>query len=71
MRVFNKRYWPHQFRLERPERSVWQQYTKDPALTEIESWCYDNIKSRDWNNVGYYFVFKQGADATAFALRWS
>jgi hypothetical protein len=58
MRVLNKKYWPHQV-----EVSVLN-------ANEVERWCYERFKSSEWRNVGRYFAFKQGADATAFALRW-
>jgi len=58
MRVLNKKYWPHQV-----EVSVLN-------ADEVERWCYERFKSGNWRNVGRYFAFKQGADATAFALRW-
>lgn len=57
MRVLNKKYWPHQVFV--------------AASQDAERWCYDNFKSSEWRNVGRYFAFKQGADATAFALRWA
>lgn len=57
MRVLNKKYWPHQVFVS--------------ASQDAERWCYDNLKSSEWRNVGRYFAFKQGADATAFALKWS
>lgn len=63
MRVFNKKYWPHQVRLngKGTERSV----------DLLERWCYDNFKSANWTNIGYYFVFKREQDLTFFSLRWS
>lgn len=69
MRVFNKKYWPYQVRLSPPrdEPSVWH---TDTTLKEIERWCYQNVKSKNWNNSKYYFVFKEGKDATMFSLRW-
>ena len=60
MRVFNKKYWPHQILIEDRRDSIY----------ELEHWCYDNFASRNWRNVGYYFVFKNGSEATAFALKW-
>ena len=60
MRVLNKKYWPHQFRIS----------NKDVA--ELERWCYDNIKhSGDWRNYGKMFAFKRQDDATLFALKWT
>ena len=57
MRVLNKKYWPHQVFVDDKQSA--------------ERWCYENFKSSEWRNVGRYFAFKQGADATAFALRWA
>lgn len=56
MRVLNKKYWPHQVEV--------------ANMQDAERWCYERFKSSNWRNVGRYFAFKQGADATAFALRW-
>jgi len=58
MRILNKRYWPHQI-------------TTGDDVEAKERWCYENLRSRDWRNVGSYFAFKRGEDATLFALRWS
>lgn len=60
MRILNKKYWPHQTRIE-----------GNFSVDELEGWCYNNIKRPDWRNVGYYFVFRNGRDATMFMLRWS
>lgn len=57
MRVLNKKYWPHHVSVKEP---------RDAA----ERWCYENIKSSEWRNVGPYFAFKRSGDATMFALRW-
>lgn len=54
MRVLNKKYWPYQVVVKDFEKS--------------ERWCYQNIKSSEWRNVGSYFAFKSGHDATMFAL---
>ena len=59
MRVLNKKYWPHHINL-------------TPLKIEgAERWCYDNLKSSQWRNVGTYFAFKDPHDATLFALRWA
>ena len=63
MRVYNKRYWPHQYRM-LPKEDAWAQ------KSELERYCYDNFKSGNWRNDGLYFVFKRQADATLFLLRW-
>lgn len=57
MRVLNKKYWPHHI------------VVKDVA--GAERWCYDNLKSSEWRNVGKYFAFKSSADATMFTLKWA
>ena len=57
MRVLNKKYWPHHVQVEK--------------MMEAERWCYEHFKSSQWRNVGTYFAFKSGPDATAFALRWA
>lgn len=56
--VFNKKYWPYQYNVGREDR--W----------DIERWCYDNFKSRNWNSYRNQFVFKRKEDAMLFALRW-
>lgn len=58
MRILNKKYWPHHV----PVKA---------DTVEVERWCYENFKSSEWRNVGSYFAFKRGADATVFTLRWS
>lgn len=57
MRVLNKKYWPHQIKV-------------NDDSGAIERWCYENFKSANWRNVGTYFAFKRGEDATLFSLRW-
>ena len=57
MRILNKKYWPHHVAV------------KDSA--RAERWCYSTMPSKNWRNVGAYFAFKQKADATMFALKWS
>ena len=54
MRVLNKKYWPHQVTV------------KESGTAE--RWCYANLSSKNWRNVGSYFAFKRGEDATMFAL---
>ena len=58
MRILNKRYWPHHVAI-----------ADDTGAKE--RWCYENLRSADWRNVGTYFAFKRGEDATLFSLRWS
>lgn len=62
MRVFNKRYWPHQLRVLPEKDDPWAQSVK------LERWCYENIKSANWRNDGLYFVFKREQDASWFLL---
>ena len=56
---FNTKYWPHQTLVN------WSE------LYEIETWCYANIKGRNWRSVGNRFAFKRGQDFTMFKLKWS
>jgi hypothetical protein len=71
MRTLNKKYWPHQFFLHQMESEA-RNYKQYPALrSDIERWCYDNLKSANWRSYGMVFAFKRQADATLFALRWS
>lgn len=57
MRVLNKKYWPFQHTVSNK--------------ADAEKWCYENFKSANWRNVGVTFAFKNGHDATLFALKWS
>jgi hypothetical protein len=59
MRVLNKKYWPHHVAIDR-----------DKDWGKAERWCYENFSSGGWRNVGSYFAFKNGAEATAFSLKW-
>jgi hypothetical protein len=63
MQVFNKKYWPHQFRV-LPQEDPWVQ------TCQIERFCYDSFRSENWRNNGLYFVFKKEQDAAYFLLRW-
>jgi len=66
-RVLNKKYWPHQ--VEMPKLKHWVT-DRDPR----EQWCYDNLKSRNWQSYGWNpvtFAFKRGVDATWFSLVWT
>jgi hypothetical protein len=65
MRVLNKKYWPHQVHVNDG------MYDKDKSVNHLERWCYENLETKNWRNVGYYFAFKNGADATMFMLRWT
>ena len=58
MRVLNRKYWPYHVKVEDDTGSK-------------ERWCYENFKSSEWRNVGTYFAFKRGEDATLFTLKWS
>lgn len=59
MRVLNKKYWPYH---------VDAQFIDNGKLQE--RWCYDNLKSSEWRNVGRYFAFKREQDAMLFTLKW-
>ena len=61
MRVLNKKYWPHQFTMDRRKYDV----------DKLERWCYDKFKSANWRNYGNLFAFKQQHDASYFLLFWS
>ena len=65
MRVFNKRYWPHQARIATPV------INREITIEDLERFCYDNFKSSDWRNIGWYFVFKRSVDYTFFMLKWT
>ena len=54
MRVLNKRYWPYQHKV--------------ANMQDAERWCYENLKSANWRNVGTVFAFKRGEDLTFFLL---
>lgn len=59
MRVLNKKYWPVHI-------------TVGPTkIADAERWCYANLKSSEWRNVGTYFAFKQEQDSIMFSLKWS
>jgi hypothetical protein len=60
-KVFNPKYWPYQHKVSATKTNRW----------EVERWCYDNFKSRNWNSYRNQFVFKRKEDAMLFALRWS
>ena len=40
-------------------------------VRDLERFCYDNFKTNEWRNEGYYFAFKQDTDYTFFMLRWN
>ena len=63
MQTYNKKYWPHQFRM-LPDEDAWEQVSK------LEAYCYEHFKSGNWRNNGLYFAFKRQDDAILFALRW-
>jgi hypothetical protein len=63
MQVFNKKYWPYQYRLLPGQDPPTQAY-------ETERFCYTHFRSGDWRNNGLYFVFKRQEDATFFLLRF-
>lgn len=57
MRVLNKKYWPHQFNV------------SPTKIEQAERWCYANLKSANWRNVGITFAFKKEEDVTFFVLQ--
>ena len=59
MRVLNRKYWPFQFVITNHD------------IYDIERWCYENLKSRNWRNYGRMIAFKTSADATLYSLRWA
>ena len=59
MRYLNRKYWPYQVAVDR-----------EKEWSKAERWCYENFSSGGWRNVGAYFAFKDGAEATAFSLKW-
>lgn len=63
MQHYNKKYWPHQFRM-LPEPDAWEQ------VCRLEAFCYEHYRSGNWRNNGLYFAFKKEADAMHFILRW-
>ena len=65
MRYFNKKYWPSQVRIDVPL------IKREITLQELERWCYQNLKSSEWRNDGWYFAFKREQDYTFFVLRWA
>lgn len=58
MRVLNKRYWPESVDIIPANKQ------------DAERWCYENLKSANWRDIGIRFYFKRGQDATLFALKW-
>jgi len=69
MRVLKKELWPHKIALDVNDT--------DMKIDDIEIWLSGNLGSfKDrWNAVYMHnrtdFYFRQGCDATMFALRWS
>ena len=63
MQVYNRKHWPHQFRM-LPEPDAWEQ------MCRLEAYCIENFPHGTWRNNGLYFVFKREQDATHFLLRW-
>jgi hypothetical protein len=68
MRILNKDLWPHRIVIHKDESRI---------SPEIERWVFEKCgqyKGR-WNMVYIYdethFYFKDGKDATLFALRWA
>lgn len=63
MQTYNKRHWPHQFRM-LPEPDAWEQACR------LEAYCIDNFQHGTWRSNGLYFAFKKEKDAVQFVLRW-
>jgi|694.fasta_scaffold24420_3 hypothetical protein len=64
MQVYNRRHWPHQFRMT-PEPDAWEQACR------LEAYCIDTFERNTWRSNGLYFAFKNQEDATLFLLKWS
>jgi hypothetical protein len=69
MRVLKKELWPHRVELDLDQ--------SQPKIVQVETWLgehYGVYKGR-WNQVNHWdhtaFYFRQGQDATMFALRWA
>ena len=69
MRVLKKELWPHKVELDLDQTQ--------PEIAEVETWLgkhHGAFKTR-WNVVYRWdhtvFYFREGRDATMFALRWS
>jgi len=69
MRILKKELWPHKVAVNVDDSNM--------KIDDIESWLGEHcgiFKSR-WNAVYHYnktdYYFRQGRDATMFALRWS
>jgi len=68
MRELKRTIWPHKVTIESDEKR---------DVTPIEEWLGERLGAFKgyWNVVYHYnhtdFYFKEGADATMFALRWS
>ncbi len=60
-KMYNRRYWPHQFDLTVELRGEW---------VAAERWCWANFKGRYWSSSGTKFVFKRSEDAVLFGLSW-
>lgn len=71
MRTLKKELWPHKISLNIGED------LSDDKIYDIEIWLGENLGRFQgrWNAVyksnGTDFYFRQGRDATMFALRWS
>jgi len=68
MRILNKDLWPHRIVIHKDESRI---------SPEIERWVFEKCGQYKghWNMVYVYdethFYFKDGKDATLFALRWA
>ena len=70
MRILKKELWPHKIELDVSDDT-------GDKIYDIEIWLGENLGSfkGQWNAVykhnGTDFYFREGRDATMFALRWS
>lgn len=60
---FNKKYWPYQYYC--GFKYSYQQ------MEEIERWCWQHFKGRNWRSADRFFAFKRQKDYNWFMLRWS
>lgn len=60
-KLYNRRYWPHQYNLTVQLRS---------DRLAAERWCWANFKGRYWSSSAHKFVFKHSEHALLFSLAW-
>jgi hypothetical protein len=58
-KYLNKTYWPYQY--------------NSPYLNfdEVDRWCYEHFKSRNWRFMLNTYAFKRKEDFEWFLLRWT